>query len=351
MYNLIRKHASHSENIDKNQEVFAEHEKATHMHFVVQGCVMYRLRHRHVEIQERQWLGEPGLWLNWEHAGQAMAATHCSLVRLNCEKFREIVSHDSPQAEKCARVFYMYAQRKGRHMNDLLPDVATAGVMARETFMPPQAFDLSKCQPASNKYNSEWHPQEASGWQTLWTSPWNSSHLASSSALILTMTTEMKRDAILLYQTMFSQNLQDQPFDWTSGTEQCLFNNRVLFLKRLTIFLAMGKVLFTDKDNSSDFLDWPYPLASLLCHGGRLLLRLHDIQPREFINFLLLGDAHAWNWGQGAPTPIYTRIASTHSVKVDATVQLAETRLRGASALSLSGRHLGMDLPDRKAHV
>ena len=203
------------------------------MKFVVQGCVTYRFMHRRVGMEERQWLGEPGLWPNWEDAGQAMAVTPCSLVRLNCESFREIVWQDLPQAEKYARVFYMYAQRKGRHMNDLLPDVATAGVMAREAFMPPQAFDLSKCQPASNKHNSEWHPQEASGWQTLWTSPWNSSHLASSSALILCTTTEMKRDVILFYQTLFAQSSQQRPFEWSSSTEERHFNNRVMFLKRL----------------------------------------------------------------------------------------------------------------------
>jgi len=57
MYNLIRKRATHSETIDQRQELFAEHDPAENMYFVVHGCVMYRFRYRRVEIQQQQWLG------------------------------------------------------------------------------------------------------------------------------------------------------------------------------------------------------------------------------------------------------------------------------------------------------
>jgi len=347
MLNLIRRHATRSELLDDKQELFAEREYAEKMHFVVHGCMLYCFKYQRMEIKQHQWLGEPGLWLMWEHAGYALAVTPCSVVQVECALFREIVRVDLPEARKYAKAFCLYAQLRKHHMNDVLPDVLTAGIMAQEAFTPPQAFELAKCQPVMNKYQDEWHPQDASAWQDLWSSPWAPSHLASSSALILSMTTEMKRDAILLYQTMFAQNIHDKPLlEWSSGIEQRLFDNRLFFLKRLMICLAMCQVCFTDKENSSELEVWPYPLASLLCHGGRLLVRLHGVQPHEFVNFLLLGDADCWNWErQGIPSPLYSRIAGSHGVKLDQFSQLVETKLKGTNALSLSGHHVGMDLP------
>ncbi|CAD7964090.1 unnamed protein product [Amoebophrya sp. A120] len=63
---------------------------------------------------------------------------------------------------------------------------------------------------------------------------------------------------------------------------------RVMFWKRLHFLTAYcGVFCVSGADHKVD--PWPYPLASIWCHGGRILLRLENIPARELLFYLFTG--------------------------------------------------------------
>jgi len=347
MYNIIRKQACAVRQLEAKQELFSEHEEARHMWWVVQGALSYRYKHEPLEVNSKEWIGEAALWLQWRYVGTAVAKISSDLVELDGNAFREIVQADLPQAQRYAKAMFQYAVKNCRRFHDMMPDRVPAHVMAKDIFAPASAFSLKECVPLQKRRLDEWKPA-AEDWQDNWTSPWSDSHSLSSSALISTMMTEMKRDVIMVFQTLFSQNLAEKSiYNWPSDTEKDHYEKRVLFLKRLIIMLGMCHVSCTDDDNSTELQPWPYPLASVICHGGRCMLRLQGVQPKEVINWLMLGDKDGNNWERTGvpPGPMYTRLAASHSVKVDATGHLNELKVKGVAGASGRGHNLGMDLP------
>jgi hypothetical protein len=347
MYNIIRRHALQVKLLETKQEVFSEHEEAYAMWFVAQGALSYRYKHEPLEVNSKEWIGEAALWLQWRYVGTAVAKVSSDLVELHGKSFRDIVQADLPQAQRYAKAFLQYAQKSSRRLHDMMPDRSSAYVMAQDIFAPASAFSLKECVPLQKRRLDEWKPA-AEDWQDNWTSPWSESHSLSSSALISTMMTEMKRDVIMVFQTLFSQNLAEKSiYNWPNEAEKDTYNKRVLFLKRMIIVLGMCHVSCTDDDNSTELQPWPYPLASVICHGGRCMLRLQGVQPKEVINWLMLGDKDGNNWDRTGvpPGPMYTRLAASHSVKADATGTLTELKLKGVAGAGGRGHNLGMDLP------
>lgn len=70
-----------------------------------------------------------------------------------------------------------------------------------------EVFDVKRCRPTRLLGYDEWRPNTVRLWRSMWKSPWRNSDATDPSALLFTMTTDMKHDAILMYQTMFSQSL------------------------------------------------------------------------------------------------------------------------------------------------
>eukprot|EP00930_Biecheleria_cincta_P052266 TRINITY_DN3751_c0_g1_i2.p1 TRINITY_DN3751_c0_g1~~TRINITY_DN3751_c0_g1_i2.p1 ORF type:complete len:1026 (-),score=156.55 TRINITY_DN3751_c0_g1_i2:137-3214(-) len=127
-----------------------------------------------------------------------------------------------------------------------------------------------------------------------------------------------------------------------------------MFLKRLMLCFAMCGVYYSETGNTEQLGDlWPYPLASVLGHGSRVLIRLEDVESSEFLNFLLSGNPHVWDWKSGIPPPLKRRLAATHSVELTDTGQVIEKKLRVTSAAEtvqnisdgIRGKHMGLDLP------
>merc|ERR1712232_304008 len=112
-------------------------------------------------------------------------------------------------------------------------------------------------------------------------------------------------------------------------------NDTVLFLKRLFLCFATCGLSYTPEENGSDSKPWPFPIAASLSHGGRVNLRLDNIPCREFLNLLIFGDRHAWNWDtQGPPRVLYARTIASHGVRLDpATLQLVEVKSVSEGAL------------------
>jgi len=134
------------------------------------------------------------------------------------------------------------------------------------------------------------------------------------------------------------------------------YSPRILLLKRLFICFAFCGVHYTEEANSAQNLNiWPYPLGTVLCHGGRVLIRLEDVDAPEFLSFLLTGDPKAVNWhDNGIPLPLRRRIAATHSVQIEReSGNIVERKLKTTNAADtvqnisdgIRRKHLGLDLP------
>lgn len=154
----------------------------------------------------------------------------------------------------------------------------------------------------------------------------------------------------------FSSSVHDVNLETCGGNHILVddFSPRIMFLKRLMLCFAMCGVYYSETGNTEQLGDlWPYPLASVLGHGSRVLIRLEDVESSEFLNFLLSGNPHVWDWKSGIPPPLKRRIAATHSVELTDTGQVVEKKLRATSATDtvqnlsdgIRGKHMGLDLP------
>jgi len=129
------------------------------------------------------------------------------------------------------------------------------------------------------------------------------------------------------------------------------YSPRIMFLKRLLVCYALCGVYYSEAGNAEQLGDpWPYPIASVLGHGSRVLIRLEDVDSSEFLNYLLTGDARIVDWKDGRPPmPIQRRIAATHSVELKETGQIIEKKLRVTNVADavrcINGNHLGLNLP------
>lgn len=133
------------------------------------------------------------------------------------------------------------------------------------------------------------------------------------------------------------------------------YSPRIMLLKRLFLCFAQCGVYYSEAGNTAQLGDlWPYPLAAVLGHGSRILIRLDDVDSTEFLNFLLSGNPHTRDWKEsGVPWPIRRRIAATHSVEITELGQLVERKLRVSNAAQtvqnisdgLRKKHMGIDLP------
>lgn len=156
------------------------------------------------------------------------------------------------------------------------------------------------------------------------------------------------------------QELNKQPCVCTVTTPKGVFvdeySPRIMLLKRMLICFAVCGVYYTEVSNCSQLAElWPYPLASVLGHGSRVLIRLEDVEASEFINFLMFGDPLCVDWKEsGLPYPLVRRLAATHSVQLDAdTGNLMERKLQVMSASDtyqnisdgIRKKHLGVNLP------
>ncbi|CAE8666685.1 unnamed protein product, partial [Polarella glacialis] len=92
---------------------------------------------------------------------------------------------------------------------------------------------------------------------------------------------------------LFSSSLHGDVPAMSSQAEVIIddYSPRIMLLKRLLLCFATCGVYYSEASNSAQLGDiWPYPLAAVLGHGSRTLIRLEDVESSEFLNFLLSGD-------------------------------------------------------------
>jgi len=195
---------------------------------------------------------------------------------------------------------------------------------------------------------SEWNPETDAQWKELWETPWKPQHAGKPEMMLRTLEIEMKRDAVLMYQTLFPPNISSMSL---SREESDTHDQQILFMKRLLLSAAVCGLTYCTEENAATTSPWPFPLASALCHGSRILFWLSNVTSQEFINFLLFGSPDAHNWDDcGIPGPFQPRWAASHAVGFNAiTSQLFEMKIRKHSPKNISdgllSHHLGIDIP------
>mmetsp|Transcript_8594 Transcript_8594/g.18764 ORF Transcript_8594/g.18764 Transcript_8594/m.18764 type:complete len:1194 (+) Transcript_8594:146-3727(+) len=213
-----------------------------------------------------------------------------------------------------------------------------------------QVVHARDCRPGVTWRGDEWMPSVYE-WPRIWANHFDAGLFEDMSALTSFFKAELKKDAILMYQTLFSAGMKGTKLP-LSQKELEEHDLRVLFLKRLIICLAVCRITFTTEENGTPTHPWPYPIASALCHGCRVIMRLDGVPWREMINFLLLGDPNGHNWDtKGVPSPVMSRWAASHAVGLDErSCRVFERKLSRRNAKEnlkdgLSSHHLGLDLP------
>jgi len=370
--------------LDNRDEVFGEGHVAQGMYVVVQGSLKYVLgeQSRNLsEIAEKDmsfmhsldsesggdsqfvnevadvlllrpgsWLSEPALWLRWTHKGCATAKANCNLVFVRSDPFRKVMNDYLPEeARRYAIGFLGFMNRKHGKLSDDIGNQSTLQALAQDIFaISSHVFKIENCHPVSNRFRNEWEVFSESEWQRLWRTAWKEAHLTNKPALLAAMTTDLKRDVILFYQTLFSNNIpriRGRTTDLAISPEDLqLMDQKVVFLKRLVLCLAWCGLYSCCEDNGDDLRFWTFPLASALCHGGRILICLEGVSCQQLMNALILGVDADWSWEEkGPPQCIYVRRTATHALRIGRKMEVHERR--GKMLASVFGNHLGMDIP------
>merc|ERR1719235_2131148 len=89
------------------------------MYFIFKGTVEYKAQLRQkVTLNEKQWIGEPVLWLQWTHRGTLRAVTDVKVAKLDARRFQDIM-------ERFKEVFpsgfnpKVYAHDYAAYLNDI----------------------------------------------------------------------------------------------------------------------------------------------------------------------------------------------------------------------------------------
>mmetsp|Transcript_1859 Transcript_1859/g.4707 ORF Transcript_1859/g.4707 Transcript_1859/m.4707 type:complete len:1484 (-) Transcript_1859:117-4568(-) len=381
MHLLIQTKAIVEVSLGPEHELFTENTDASYMYFVAQGQIDYCMENApqgtqgmpviddlaseieldlnadtssRIPIKDKDWLCEVALWLEWKHNGWAIGKVHSEILQLEQKAFG-ICFQPLKQAMRYSRKFLEYAKDNKWQINDAWCDRQKLRSIAQDVFEPMSIFDIMRCKPLPKDGRSEWEPSIGKWhtWHRLWSSPWRDHNLENRASLLNTMTTEMKNDCVLMYQTLFAVHSPEgqKAMDWLKLSKEDveLHDLRVLFLKRLILCLVICGLKFTTENNGRRHQHWHYPMASALCHGSRILVQLHNVPWRDFVAFLFFGGRHKtdteekWNWTHGAPPPLYSRRAATHCVRLDQDGYVTESRARNFGALH--NHHYGLDLP------
>ena len=106
---------------------------------------------------------------------------------------------------------------------------------------------------------------------------------------------EFERDIILFMDTMFPPNITLLPESFTHSLPAEAESRN--FIKRLFLALACGPLQMTTSQKEYlegnpeyDLVDWNYPLATALAHGGRVLFDVSGCSGEHVFNLLLTGD-------------------------------------------------------------
>lgn len=154
---------------------------------------------------------------------------------------------------------------------------------------------------------------------------------------------QFEKDREIILNTLFASNPNFEkikskmpPQDWA------LVEEKRRFFKKLFLLISLGDLAYSSNDNDyKNLKPWPFPMASSLCHGQRILLQYqgNSKEPLEYL-------------GGGKELPVFKeRMAASHDVDLNQEGQPVEVKLKGLIggakniAAGLAGNHLGCSIP------
>ena len=145
---------------------------------------------------------------------------------------------------------------------------------------------------------------------------------------------ELELDILLMYKTLFPNRYNN--FD---------YNPRIEPLKKLFLLMTFAGLKINGKMGE----EWPLPLASSLCHGGRILIELRDVQAYQEIEDGRRGKLFKFIFGE-LDFEIEKRSAASHDLTYNQKLgNFEESRLKLNVVKNLwigySGGHLGLNIP------
>ena len=112
----------------------------------------------------------------------------------------------------------------------------------------------------------------------------------------------------LIFATLFpdAANLRHFPFEPTSLEKAWqVTQEKSFFLKRLYLVLGLSDLQYTNQDNGIHTCPWPFPLASALTQGQRIMIILRGASRKDFLTFLSGNNNYIY----------YKRAFSSHAVE------------------------------------
>ncbi|MDP2193852.1 MAG: hypothetical protein Q8K36_04950, partial [Alphaproteobacteria bacterium] len=163
---------------------------------------------------------------------------------------------------------------------------------------------------------------------------------------------QFKTDVILWWHTMFAKPHWNGK-DFVIGGKKLVRKHtqdlkaRRNFIKRVYLMLAHMPLLCDYNNNASvldkanelyqDPMPFPYPLASALSHGGRILIVLEGMSDREFFNVLLSGK-------EDTQCIAEKRRFASHAVE-QCNGKIYETKVLMGLVDAISGDQYGVNIP------
>ena len=151
---------------------------------------------------------------------------------------------------------------------------------------------------------------------------------------------QFQKDRVMILNTIFPANPNLEKI--LSSSDRKLVEEKNRFFKKLILLITLGDLAYVQNDNDYQNLKpWPFPMASALCHGQRILLNYQG-NTKEPLEYL----------GGGKDLPVFKeRIAASHDVDLNKDGQPIEVKLKGLVggfkniSAGLAGTHLGCSIP------
>ncbi len=154
---------------------------------------------------------------------------------------------------------------------------------------------------------------------------------------------QFQKDQEIILNTMFPNEENLKPImAKLSPNDSIEVEAKNQLLKKLILLISFAELAYSTQDNNyKNLIPWPFPIASVLCHGQRTIFRFEgDINvPLEYLG-----------GGKGLPA-FKERIAASHDVDLDKEGNPIEVKLKGLLGSAenitagLSGNHLGSSIP------
>merc|ERR1712136_729178 len=142
------------------EELFTPGVVADKMYFIAMGIMEYQhmslLREEDHELKEKQWVGEPVLWMIWSHFGTLLARTACEIIGLDAVEFRKVALASEPSAaffSEYARLFVDHLVKSDHWATDVWMDEGDLEELVRRA--SGEEEDFSRCRSRESEQSEQ----------------------------------------------------------------------------------------------------------------------------------------------------------------------------------------------------